>query len=594
MRFVDFTLSVGIAEAGRNTPHGRFATPTRYIRRVCGQSTLGLAIHGNAEELCRSASAGSWQVWCLGEVFTYTDQWAEPDTLPAHIADDLVGNRFRPDRLNGHFILLAHNATEKRWHLWTNVMGTYHAYYATNGGPVFAGSFFGSIPSNGTIDWDAVSVFLTYGYFPDERTYFDDVSFLRPGSHYVFTEGGQLERQERYWQWRYRPDTARSYDDTVDELCSILHRVVHEYTRTGKVALPISGGLDSRSIVVPLANGKPHENGTAAPWAYSYGYGADSVETRIAARIAAARHLPFSGFEVPPYLLDRLESVVQATEGYGDVTQCRQVGIAETLQAHADYVLGAHMGDLWLDELGAPVNRNDEDESILHMLSKKSLRKGSDVLFEQMPETVTRERARALFEHTVRSYLHEQTEVDDPDFKAKIFKIDQYVCRMTNAGLRAYQLGAFPRLPFYDQRFIEFFCTVPRSYLPGRKLQIDFLKRFAPDLSRISWQARNADLYHHQYFNTWLLPKRAALKAIRLMSGRKVVQRNWEVQLMGADRAPKLRAYFRAPERPLHRYLPAEKIRSFTDTFYRKPDAENGYAMSMLLTLSAWMDAYLV
>ena len=60
-----------------------------------------------------------------------------------------------------------------------------------------------------------------------------------------------------------------------------------------------------------------------------------------------------------------------------------------------------------------------------------------------------------------------------------------------------YQAGAFPRLPFYDTRLADFFATVPTAFVKGRRLQIDYLKRFAPDLARIKWQAYDTNLYRY-------------------------------------------------------------------------------------------------
>lgn len=65
-----------------------------------------------------------------------------------------------------------------------------------------------------------------------------------------------------------------------------------DLTADGRIAVPISGGLDSRSTVATLGRqpGKisPTDEGL---WAYSYGYGDDSIETRIAGELAARRGL---------------------------------------------------------------------------------------------------------------------------------------------------------------------------------------------------------------------------------------------------------------------------------------------------------------
>ena len=78
----------------------------------------------------------------------------------------------------------------------------------------------------------------------------------------------------------------------------------------------------------------------------------------------------------------------------------------------------------------------------------------------------------------------------------------------------------YPRLPFYDTRISDFFGTVPSTFVSRRRLQIDYLKRYAPDLARIKWQVYDTNLFRYQFFNSWLLPKRAVKKAWRLLRGK--------------------------------------------------------------------------
>src|SRR5260221_5833598 len=101
-----------------------------------------------------------------------------------------------------------------------------------------------------------------------------------------------------------------------------------ELLAEGRLAIPISGGLDSRSSVAAITGPSPSDR----LWSYSYGYSDDSVETRISREVAQARGLPFEAFTIRPYLFDRLEEVMAAVEGFQDVTQCRQAFVANELR----------------------------------------------------------------------------------------------------------------------------------------------------------------------------------------------------------------------------------------------------------------------
>jgi len=69
---------------------------------------------------------------------------------------------------------------------------------------------------------------------------------------------------------------------------------------------------------------------------------------------------------------------------------------------------------------------------------------------------------------------------------------------------------------------------VPTAFVSGRRLQIDYLKRYAGKLARIPWQAYDTNLFRYQYFNSWLLPKRAFKKAWRIARSAQIIERNWK------------------------------------------------------------------
>ena len=155
-----------------------------------------------------------------------------------------------------------------------------------------------------------------------------------------------------------------------------------------------------------------------------------------------------------------------------------------------------------------------------------------------------------------------------------------------------FQPAAYPRLPFYDTRLMDLICTIPTEFIRGRRLQVEYLKRYAPDLARIPWQVYDANLYWYPYFNSLLIPKRAVKKLSRRLSGRPVIQRNWEVQFLSPGGREGLQAYLLEPGLKIHNHAPRKELNRLVDDLYADPSAGNGYAVSMLLTFSAWLEAY--
>ena len=583
-----------------------------------------------------------WHVWLIGELY---GQMTSSQPLNQFLSEIVRGTR-PAAQLNGHALLLAWDEPQRQWNAWTDRFGTLHAYYARSGNSAAIGSSFpavAQIASQRQLDWTALTGFFGFGFFPDDLTFHDDVRILRPATHYIFSERGEQLSARRYWEWHHEPDRNRSYEDTVAQFGELFVRVMSEMldpaglrttdhgpwtsevsSPASRIAIPISGGLDSRSTVAAVsrlwdygtAGSRDQRSGVRGPgnggnvvsgplvplsrhiWAYSYGYSDDSVETRIARQVAAVRGLPFKQFTIKPYLFGQIGQVLGAVEGFQDITQCRQAFIGDELRQHADYVIAAHWGDVWLDDMGlAPSGkkseiRNAKSEIVLEHALGKMLKRGRAWLLENVcAPHLGKVQPEDLLRQFASEGMNSLQHIEDPDFRVKAFKTDNWSFRWTLASIRMFQAAAFPRLPFYDTRLADFFCTVPSEYLTGRRLQIDFLKESAPDLARVKWQPHDANLYDYENCNAWRLPKRSVQKIWRVLAGKKVVERNWEVQFGGEQGEASLNRWLLRPGLRLHQLVPKDKIQRLLHSFKLHPLQDGcGYTVSMLLTFSAWLE----
>jgi len=543
---------------------------------------------------CHHFQFGKLDIFLIGEIFGLPQR---PGILDEYLINFVTGSKQAVD-LNGHCILLAWDGESRQWHVWTNRFGTSHLYYADSGRKRSLGSFFPALAeqaSNKQLDWENLAGFFNFGFFPDDSTYYTDVKVLKPATETVFDEWGRLVRQQRYWSWNYLPDQTRSYEDTLSEFSDTFKTIIKEQVQSGRVSLPISGGLDSRTIAAVVPNTQDHVANQDPLWAFSYGYTGSSVECEIARQVAEECGFYFDTYTVQPYLFDQMNLVMASLEGFNDITMCRQASRIDEISIHSDYLLGGHLGDLVLDDAGLsekePGNlfMDDLNQYALHKIQKK----GRDWFNKNLLQPLFKDQPiENLLKQKIQETLEPLKKINDYDFLIKAFKIEQYCFRFTATGFRMYQPAAFPRLPFYDTRLIDFVSTIPSKYLAGRRLQIDYLKRFAPDLAKIPWQTFDANLYHFQHFNTWLLPKRALKKAWRLLTNQKVIQRNWEVQFLNPQGRAGLQRWLLQDGLKLHDLLKVGDVRALLEDLYREPTAGRGYAVSMLLTFSAWLEHY--
>jgi hypothetical protein len=543
-----------------------------------------------ADRACwTAAETPRGSVWCYGELLSYEGE-GDTATCLKRVLADWETNTLRYDRLNGRFVLIFWDKQAEAWHLVTDRVGAMHCYMVRQGERCLAvGSDLVTLAQQAStrqLDWQAITSFLAFGFFLDERTYFGDIQILWPRSIYRIGAQGDVQEHRYYWQWHHSVDTRRSYDETLAAYDALLRQAVKRCVAHGRIMLPISGGLDSRSLAAVLP-------GDADVQAYSYGYSPDSIETLIAAQTAKARHLPFTAHTIQPYLFDRLTEIVQALHGSQDVTQARQASLNAWVSERADVVMTGLWGDVWCDQMGLADGLPEGMTTAAHAL-KKFQKRGRAWLLENVSalqmDSASADEIMAVLAESVAAGMGAFDSIADPDFQVKAYKTSRWAFRWSNASLRGFEIGAPPRIPYYDVDLIDFFCTVPTAFVRDRRLQIDHLKRYAPDLARIRWQSADANLYLARY-GYWIgLPRRAFHKARRILTGERVLQRNWEVQLLSAGGRENLQMCLTQPGRKLHGLLSPEIIATLIDSFYSQPGATNGYTVSMLLTLSAWLE----
>ena len=531
------------------------------------------------------ASSPDCRAWLLGELHG-------PPSSTETLVEVLQGLK-SPAMLNGHFLLIGYDTRRREWSFVTDRFGTVHAYCGSRGRRAAIGTFFPAVAaavSRKQLDWIGLSGFFGMGFFPDDRTFYEDVRILRPASRYVFDEGGALVVQERYWSWPRQSRYFASPGEALEVFGETFLEVMREMLDTGRIAIPISGGLDSRSTVVPVG---PELAEDPRIWSFSYGYGDRSAETVIGSRVARARGLSHGNYEIGPYLFERLATIVNSVECFQDITQCRQAAVMKELARQADWLIAAHWGDVWLDSTGASLGEPTDGE-LVQLAMKKMWKRGGRWLIERLCEPKLgpkgpREQVRQM----LTAQLDGIPEDHEPDFRLRALKTETWGFRWTLASLRMYQAAVFPRLPFFDTRVTDIVSAVPSSMLEGRRLQIDFLKRYAPDLARIKWQSYDANLYAYHRFDSWHLPRRIVKKAMRTLRRERPIERNWEVQLLGDRGEQGLQHWLLRKGLRLHDLLPRREIEILVEEF-SAPDRDPalGYTVSMLLTFSAWLELH--
>lgn len=480
----------------------------------------------------------------------------------------------------GHYIVFIQDKAKMQIWVFTNRFGSYHAYWSEDGAISTRYMPLAKSKTEKKPDWVGVNGFMAMGYFPADTTWLEGIKIFEPASSYCFDEQMNLLEKKKYWNWDYRP-VLQPQEYFAVQLHAELQKTIAVACEDKNVCIPISGGLDSRMLTGELTNGavKPE-----SIHALSYGYTSSSPEIKIAQRIADVVQIPIHAYVMPDYLFQQLDEIKDAVELFQYVDGTRQASAVEWLSRNADVMIGGHWGDVWMDNM--PIENTLEDA-----FRKKIIKKGSDWLLENLCNPHLKDGKQVVTDY-FNSFMAQYSHVKDDAFKMKIYKTDQWSFRWTTASIRMYQMGAFPVLPFYDKNVVDVLCSIPQHMLAGREFQVQYIKKYYPQLAKITWQEYDANLYTYKQFNNRNIAYRIVDKIKRTVSSQPTIQRNWEVFYMNEQGRAKLEQIL-LNSKALAEFVPREKVAVLIDHFYKRPNAANGYTVSMLLTFTLFFNEIL-
>jgi hypothetical protein len=195
--------------------------------------------------------------------------------------------------------------------------------------------------------------------------------------------------------------------------------------------------------------------------------------------------------------------------------------------------------------------------------------------------------------HARLEKMHARIDIKDANARVRAFKSLYWATRWTSTNLNYFSHNKPIALPYYDDRMCRFAMTVPEKHLAGRQIQIEYIKKYSPQLAKIAWQAKAPyNLYNFQkHLTPAHLPYRIATKAKNVLNekvlGKKLIQRNWEIQFLGAENDKHLRGWLFENE-SFAKLVPKEITEKYYRLFKTGDQVYWSHPLSMLLTLSVF------
>jgi asparagine synthetase B (glutamine-hydrolysing) len=250
------------------------------------------------------------------------------------------------ERLNGHFTLVVCRRAERHVSIVTDPFGYRALFLAARGRRLVFASEMKAIlavwHTTPAVDDLALVESLRLGWPLADHTWLEPIRMAAPGSWYALTPSGTAQR--RYFRFRLRQrERPRALADHSERLGELLRRAVRRaIAGPGRVGLALSGGLDSRAMLLAAAadDRKPD-------LAYTFGAGA-SRDVRYAGQLADIAGVPHLHLSYEPGYLGRLLApIVWRTEGLLPFSTATFTSLHfhPVLAERADVLLYGHAGD---------------------------------------------------------------------------------------------------------------------------------------------------------------------------------------------------------------------------------------------------------
>lgn len=230
---------------------------------------------------------------------TYEDNWAQPQESGMHcraLLDAFLARGIDAlEHLNGRYDIVIWDRHSRVFHLVSDRFGANRQYYLRRPGALHVACevkalavFLDSIE----IDPAGLASMLSFGYHLGDLTILREVKCLPHARHIEFRTATDTFGIERYWNYPYGEQDTGAANEA--ELAEALHQhltraLKRRLRNVEKILLPMSGGLDSRTMAGLLA--QSDFSGEVLSYSYGQSSSRDVRYGRAIARKLGYRHI---------------------------------------------------------------------------------------------------------------------------------------------------------------------------------------------------------------------------------------------------------------------------------------------------------------
>jgi len=439
-----------------------------------------------------------------------------------------------------------------------------------------------------SLDLENIANFLALGFMLGDTTYFKEIKVLKPASKYIIDEKQNIHIKGSDWNWHYTPKDL-TFHEVLEDFIGILEGIIKNKIGDKSVLLPISGGLDSRTLFVAS------KHSTKLNLA-SYEFEGGLKESYVGENLSKYFNLPFFSQQIPNgYLWSKINEISKLNGCLTDFTHPRQVSVLNSWKSVADVVLLGHWGDVLFDSFRLKKNISYE-EQLFYLKNKILINSGGIELARELWGVWGLSESFDIKFNNLIDSLYSSINIDHPCAKLRAFKSLYWAPRWTSTNLSLFKNLGELVVPYYNNKMCNFVCSVEDEYLSGRKIQIEYIKKFCYISSNLKWdkyEPLNLNTYNY-FSHRAYLPIRGFNKIKRLLSEKFIgkespIIRNWEIQFLGQNNYKNL--YNHLINSSLVKLVPKDIILKYLNKFNDEP-VKYSHPISMLLTLALFSRQY--
>lgn len=357
-------------------------------------------------------------------------------------------------QLNGWFCGVIFDKRQRKALIFNDRYGIHRLYcYEDKDGYYFASeakALLAAFPALRSIDPQAIAEYLSYDCVLNDRTYFSQIKLLPGGSVWRF-RAGQAEQKFYFHIHQLEDQEPLPADQFFPALEQTFAKILPRYLTGPKVALALTGGLDTRMILSAIS--QIPQNLITLTYGNTY---RECIDVKLARAVAHVMNLPHYTINLDHHFLKNYSAhaarAIYITDGVAHATNIEGVYLNQTARSFAPIKLTGKFGSQILGKVRRALRPRPIDPSLIHADLHPFMELAS----------------KALLDYANQTHLSFILQREIPWFWATAT-----VTEMSQVMVRS---------PFLDNELIELLYRAPSEGFDGAGFQMEMIQRYRPDL----------------------------------------------------------------------------------------------------------------